>query len=102
MIIAPIMVTVQLLVLASWLSKVGAMAKGFLPHCSVKDFPEEPRRLAKLCLLFLHCWFREGLKKPDGRKALKVANPGLSLHDRNIILGKLQLYRPWAQKKKRI
>ena len=77
------------------------MAKGFLPQCCVGDFPEEPEKACKTLSAFLHCWFRENLKKPDARKALGIANPKLSSHDKNVIVGKLQLYRQWSQKKKK-
>ena len=81
--------------------KVGAMTKGFFPHCKLNDFPEE---LEKACISlegFLSMWYAERLSKPEGRKALGVANTKLSVTDKDAILGRLQLYKQWLQRKRK-
>ena len=81
--------------------RVGAMTKGFLPTCGLKDFPEEPEKACQSSPGFLAMWLQQGLKKPEAKKALEIANPKLSVTDKDTILSRLQLYKQWLQRKKK-
>ena len=81
--------------------RVGAMTKGFLPTCGLKDFPEEPEKACQNSPGFLAMWLQQGLKKPEAKKALEIANPKLSVTDKDTILSRLQLYKQWLQRKKK-
>ena len=82
-------------------AKVGNMTKGFLPHCCPGDFPEEPEKAVEKLSGFLGLWYKENLKKPEARKALGIANRKLSVLEKDTILGRLQIYRQWLQRKKK-
>ena len=82
-------------------AKVGNMTKGFLPHCCPGDFPEEPEKAVEKLHPFLGLWYKEKLKKPEARKALGIANRKLSVLEKDTILGRLQNYRQWLQRKKK-
>ena len=82
-------------------AKVGNMTKGFLPHCCPGDFPEEPEKAVEKLHPFLGLWYKEKLKKPEARKALGIANRKLSVLEKDIVLGRLQIYRQWLQRKKK-
>ena len=81
--------------------RVGAMTKGFLPTCGLTDFPSEPEEACQNMPGFLAMWFQQGLKKPEGKKALEIATPKLALTDKDTILSRLQLYKQWLQRKKK-
>ena len=81
--------------------KVGAMTKVFFPHCKLNDFPEEPEKACISLEGFLSMWYAERLSKPEGRKALGIANTKLSVPDKDAILGRLQLYKQWLQRKRK-
>ena len=81
--------------------KVGAMTKGFFPHCKLNDFPEEPEKACISLEGFLSMWYAERLSKPEGRKVLGIANTKLSVTDKDAILGRLQLYKQWLQRKRK-
>ena len=46
-------------------------------------------------------WYKEKIKKPEARKALGIANRKLSVLEKDTILGRLQVYRQWPQRKKK-
>ena len=81
--------------------RVGAMTKGFLPTCGLKDFPEELEKACQNSPGFLAMWLQQGLKKPEAKKALEIANTKLSVTDKDTILSRLQLYKQWLQRKKK-
>lgn len=85
----------------SLVAKMGTMTKGFLPTCSLSDFPPEPEKASQTLSGFLHLWYKEGLKKPEAKKALSIANPKLTVLEKDTILSRLQLYRQFFQRKKK-
>ena len=84
---------------AGRIAKLVGLITGFVPNCSLKDFPLEPEMAIKKQPAFLSVWFAEKPTKPEARLSFQTACPQVPHLERNEIIQHLGLYQAWLKKK---
>ena len=83
---------------AGRIAKLVGLITGFVPNCSLKDFPLEPEMAIKKQPAFLSVWFAEKPTKPEARLSFQTACPQVPHLERNEIIQHLGLYQAWLKK----
>lgn len=81
------------------MAKLVGLISGFVPDCSLADFPLEPDMAISKQATFLSVWFAEKPTKPEARLSFQIACPKMSNLDRGEIVQHLVQYKRWLTKK---